>query len=90
MQRENNGIEIVTATAGLRAAKGLWQFVPVCAGYYKFVTVCDSLWLSHCQPCCFVCSDRTTIDDINNTDGIDCVYYEHTEQFHDIKKTSGP
>ena len=35
---------IVTATAGLWAAKGLWQFVPVCAGYYQFETVCDSLW----------------------------------------------
>ena len=43
MQREINGMEIVTATAGLWAAKGLWQFVPICAGYYQFVTVCDSL-----------------------------------------------
>ena len=35
---------IVTATAGLWAAKGLWQFVPVYAGYYQFETVCNSLW----------------------------------------------
>ena len=34
---------MVMETAGLWAAKGLWQFVAVCAGYYQFETVCDSL-----------------------------------------------
>ena len=37
-------MEIVKATADLWAAVGVWQYVPVCTGYYQFVTVCDSLW----------------------------------------------
>ena len=41
---------IVTATAGLWAAKGLWQFVPV---LWQSQTVCDSRRVTNClcQPC---------------------------------------
>ena len=57
---------IVAATAGLWAAKGLWQFVPVCAGYYQFVTVCDSLW----QPARHILFVTVTLPTLSNCDAI--------------------